>query len=292
MNFELLNSIASWIGWMPVALVLLLAIIIGVWFYKERANLSNERIEGLKENLNRVEKELENCKNSSPDIVANRILKKHRLAQEALEELNIENENKEIEIDKLKIEIEETRREAKNYFSLLELAQSTLGDLATPRDGQLNSIIINNIYSKIINQGFIFIPFRTYSDNSEHEIAKIRNGNPYRLDLINPGMSQQYLFVFDKENNLIGEVINEYLHAYARDYHETLLKFLRLSETNSFTSYQPGGGEVSQSVLMKTSEFHDISPVDGNIFYIRVPMSEINSKLSFDELLLKLSEVH
>jgi len=136
---ELYNVIANWVGWPTVVALLLLGGAFGYW-------ILNKHIELLKEKNTGLEKEIENLKENTPDVLAQRLAIRHKLLTEELERLNADHQASQADVETKKMELEKLRQEIDRFEWQLSEADNWLSenDLVCP---QCNSPLVVKEYN-------------------------------------------------------------------------------------------------------------------------------------------------
>ena len=120
----------------------------------------------------------------------------------------------------------------------------------------------------ITNQKCIYFPVEI--ENPTIEIIEgIKKSQPYKLEIVFPGMHKMFMFVLNQENKIIGKVYNPYLNLYYKDYYETLLPYLRTAQYEHIGRGADQEGEVMSFPL---SEFFVVDQFKPAIIYIKVPI--------------------
>lgn len=258
---ELLNEIASWVGWPAVSLILFAIGVVGMFIYEKHISV-------LKNHLDFEKSKNQELQNYRPDVIADRFAKRHKVLTELLEESNNEIKEDQVRISSLEIELEEIKKNASLLKHQLDYAQEILSDFVQPREGKVKPEIVNDILKTVSTRKEIYFPVSISCCESADLAEKLKSGSPFRLAVDFPGMFKQYLVIFDNENNQIGLIDNPYIETYNKDYYESLMSVLRpyIDQTEHQTTVLPFG---SHELL--NSEFHCFSPIDDSVVYIKLP---------------------
>lgn len=260
---ETYNVIASWSGWPPIATFLLVLGGIGIWFYQQR-------IEFLKDEIGSLSRKLQDCLNFTPDVVAQRLVAKHKIYIQEIESLTQEKEQDEERILELNQKLSKTQDEAKNLQIQFDGVQEILTDMQFPREGKVRTSIKSDILKTMQDQSAIYFPLR-FQPGSNKTLKQIVEFKPFILQVDFPGMFKMYLNIYDNNCDFIGQVENPYLEIYDKDYYVTLLEILKLvPKETAPQDILPRDG----AFVLTTSEFHHISPIDPGIIYIRIPFDK------------------
>lgn len=262
---DIYSSIASWSGWPPIVALLLVIGAFGTFFFQKHIDI-------LKEEIELLERELRECRNFAPDVLAQRLAERHKLLQNELEALAQDKERDAQRSAELEQELLKTREEAQNIRRQLDSVQEILADMDLPRDGKIKPHIAEDILETVFDQSCIYIPVRLGREPKEETSDHIKNRKPFKIEVIFPGMFQMYLGVYDNENYPVGYVESPYREIYNKDYFVTLLEILKHVPNENLA--QGVDIESTGSTLLLTSEFHDRSPIDPNIVYIKIPFDE------------------
>lgn len=263
---DLYTAIASWSGWPPIFALLLLIGGFGAFAF-------NKHIDILKEKNDNLERDLQECRNYAPDILAMRLAERQKLLQNELEVLTQDKEQDDQKRAELERELQKTRQDAENMRIQLVEVQEILEEMYIPRDGKIRIQLAQDILASVTTQSCIFIPVRLQREINEKIIEQFKKNRPFKIEVIYPGMFKLYLGIYDKENTLIGFVESPYWGIYDKDYFVTLLEILK--HVPSETADQKAEIESESSTVLLTSEFHAVSPIDPEIGFIRVLMDKI-----------------
>ena len=263
-----ISEIANWTGWLPIAAVLGLIIYFGDKF-------KNNRIEGLKEDIDRLKRNLEDCRSYRPDVVAERLAKSHKRAMEAISELESEKNRDTEKINELQLDLEKTKKEAEEYSIYLQMSQQLLGNLMIPRAGEINLFVLDNIYRDIRNYGGIFINVELTKEYIENDYSELRKVKEFYLELVYPGMFKEYFVLYDVHDNQIGRISNPHIIIYDRDYKQSLLEYLKVISIRK-VEMDPSGrrGEI---FYFCDIEYVGHSPKDNRFAFMKIPFEIENT---------------
>lgn len=146
---ELYNTISSWAGWSVVVALLLLSGSYGYFVLQNRLDLLKDKNEWL-------EKQVNELRNYTPDVLAQRLSERLRILNEELERLSADNktsreviQNKESELDEVKGEIYNLQYQIQRAEDFLQLV-SDLG-LMCPQCGA--PLITKEIHYELVEYG-------------------------------------------------------------------------------------------------------------------------------------------
>lgn len=257
---EWYTELAKWVGWPAVVLFLLTIGGVGIWIYESRIKLKSEKIELL-------EKQLKDSENNTPEILIKRLVELRENLKKELEHSSGPPEEDAQKIRELQSQLDVVNSQLDSQKIILSEAQQLLQETSLPREGKIRQEIANEITSMISNQKSIYFPVEI--DNPTIEVIEIIKSNqPYKLEIVFPGMFKMLLFVLDKENKIIGRVHNPYIGFYYKDYYETLLLYLRDVPYEHVGRGQDQEGDI---MIFPRSEFVAVDQFKPNIFYIKVP---------------------
>lgn len=111
--FDALFQIAAWVGWPIVALCLLVILAIGKFVYGQRIERLKDTIDGQNKEIEYVGKRLVEAQNFSPDVLLERMTKRHAMLEKEVRDSDASNEKllleKQSELEKSLQEIETLR---------------------------------------------------------------------------------------------------------------------------------------------------------------------------------------
>ncbi len=216
---DIYNAISSWTGWPPLIALLLIIGGVGVFLYQRHIEFLRDQIEALKAKL-------QDSHNYSPDVEAKKLAEKYKILLDRIENLSRTKAQNQQKIDDLEKELLATKDQADVMRTQLETVQVILDDMQYPREGKFNPDLSEAIFRVVQVQHVIFIPVRIWGDLATEGTKKF-SGAPYKIEIDFPGMNHMYLNVYDRENNLLGQVENPYKEFYEKDYYVTLLEALK-----------------------------------------------------------------
>jgi hypothetical protein len=193
---ELYELLAQWTGWPPIVALLLLIGIFGVWFYQRLLQIERTKNELLNQ-------QIKDYQSNSPDILVDRMAKRHKYLIEEIEILSQQEQKHGEEISKFQSEKEELSRKLDNV-------QEILRDQDFPREGKIRDEVAQVFRETAKNQSCFYIPVEILNISAD-VVKNIRKNAPHTLNVVFPGMNHMYLFVHDKLNNKIGEVSNPFV---------------------------------------------------------------------------------
>jgi DNA repair exonuclease SbcCD ATPase subunit len=143
---EIYQTIAEWTGWPPIVAILLAAIGFGYFGVRSRLELQKERIDWL-------EKQLEVANQYRPDILAQRLAERLRLASQELEQLNADHEGSTRKIKEKESQLESVRSEISDLQLQLESAEEILTlvkdrELVCPHCG--SPLVVHEFYPDMV----------------------------------------------------------------------------------------------------------------------------------------------
>lgn len=118
---DLYITLANWVGWPVVVALMFLGGTFGYW-------MLNKYIEILKEKVDGLEKENNNLKDNTPDVLAQSLARRHKMLIEELERLNSDNQASQETIKSKELEISEIEGKVKVLREQLEKIQILLSD--------------------------------------------------------------------------------------------------------------------------------------------------------------------
>lgn len=116
---ELYSIVASWAGWPVIVAFLLLASLYAYFILQNRIDL-------LKEENDRLERRVDELREYSPDILAQRLSERSRKLSEELEKLSADHEASQKLIKSKEAELIEVKAQITNLKSQIEKAQEFL----------------------------------------------------------------------------------------------------------------------------------------------------------------------
>jgi len=127
---ELYNILANWVGWPVVVAFLLVSGGYAYWAFKKHINF-------LKEKNDWLEKEVNNLKEYSPDVLAQRLANRLKILGDELERLHIDQEVSKEVIKFREFELAQVNKEIETLKNQLEKANKLLSgtDLLCPYCG-------------------------------------------------------------------------------------------------------------------------------------------------------------
>lgn len=261
---EKYNLIAQWIGWPPIVVALILVGGLGIWFYKNRIQIQIEKYDLLEQ------KYQDSQKQTSIALVKELAETRSKLTGE-IERLLNQSEQDTQKITLLKKELEDTNSQLESQRAITADIQEFLDDMVLPRDGKIRPDIVKDIQKTINTHNCIYIPIVPYYADREIDLASLTNNKPFTLEVVFPGMSHMYLMVYDSLNNHVGAVSNPYFGIYEKDYFVTLLYLLKFVPSEDVSKEKQYEGEAK---ILPESSFHGRSPINPEIFYLKVPFYE------------------
>ena len=264
---DILDKIASWTGWSPISLFLVLVIGLLVYFSKEKISTIKLKVEAVESQKDILKEQIDILKNNSPDVLAKRYREEIDLLQDGIMLLSKDKANKEKEIIDLNKELIEKIREAENFKNQLEDAQIYLTehDDILPREGRVDPQIMSFLVSEISIHSALFVPVERRLENK----VDIEFKPPFRLMVKYPGMHKTILWIQDNESNPIGGIPNRFYTFYDRDYYETLINVLTLNPDNQYTPEDETGNPAS--ILLTKSEHLGNSRTQSSTCYLKIP---------------------
>ena len=255
-------DLANWVGWPPVVGFLLIIGSIGIWLYESRLKLKNEKIEFL-------EGKLKDSENQAPEILIKKLVEMRENLKKELDHMNGPSEHDGKKIKELQEKLDRVNSELASQQEIINQAQYLLEDTVLPRGGKYREEIASDIQNTIGNQKCIYLPVEI-ENMSEEVLAEIKKNQPYKLDVIFPGMNKMLMLVTDKMDDRVGFLSNPYIGLYFKDYYVTLLRFLHEIPYEHIGRDSTSEGDV---MLFPQSIFHAISPINPSIIYIKIPIN-------------------
>jgi hypothetical protein len=265
---EIYTAIASWIGWPPLVILLIVIGSFGVYFYQRHIEILKEKVDFQKEKNQLLESELQESRNHTPDILAQKLADRQKLLERELELAAQGKEQDDQKIMEFERDLQKTRDDAEKMFCQLAQAHEILGSMDRPRDGEIIPQLAQDILKTVESQSCIFIPVRVQRELDNQAIEQFTKNSPFKIELIYPGMFKLYLEIFDNKNSSIGFIENPYIGFYEKDYFVTLIEILK--DVPNEVSDQKATMESCSSTILLTSEFHALSSINPEIIYLKV----------------------
>jgi hypothetical protein len=238
--------------------------IFAFWFKKH--------IDVLKDTIEFLEKQNEDLKNYTPDIVATRLYERSKILESEIETLIIENENDKRRKKELQTELEETQQEARNMKIQLDRVQEILDDIDLPRDGKFKPEIARDVLLTVHSHKSIFVPIWLWGKYDIENVTEINDHRPFRYQVIFPGMFKMYIHFFDSKDNNIGYIHSPYLKIYNKDYFVTLLKIFDFLPKEPYKKISDEGSDIAY--ILPCAEMHSKSPIYPNIINLKIDVTE------------------
>ena len=264
---DILDKIASWTGWSPISLFLVLVIGLLVYFSKEKISTIKLKVEAVETQKDILKEQINILKDNSPDVIAKRYREEIDFLQDEILLLGKDKANKEKEINDLNKELIEKIGEAENFKNQLEEAQIYLTehDEKFPREGRVDPQIMSFLVSEISIHSALFVPV----EQSHGKKVDIVFKPPFRLMIKYPGMHKTILWIQDNESNPIGGIPNRFYPFYDRDYYETLINVLTLNPDNQYIPKDETGNPAS--ILLTKSEHLGNLGSQPSTCYVKIP---------------------
>lgn len=198
---SLYKVIAAWAEWPLAFAVFLLVVSWGYWILSNRINL-------LQDNKKFLEDKLNDAKNYAPDIVASRLIERHKQQSEVIELLNGDSEKNKVEIKRKQEELEQTRREMEFLAEQLNTAHNLLyGEF--PREPIISHIVLRHFLLDIQLFSSIYVPLMPMLDLFERGVDIVNKQVPFRLEA-EASMHHIRLIIFTASGEQIGIVLNPF----------------------------------------------------------------------------------
>lgn len=265
--------LASWIGWPIVTSILLLIGSFGAFFYKKHIDI-------LQDTNAFLEKQVDDLRNFTPDVVANRLFAKSKILEDEIESLALDNEKDKLRKTELEEELAETHTEAQALRIQLENIQDILEDMSYPREAKIKSHIARDILGTVDSHGCIFVSLWLWGDHDENEVLNLNERRPYRYNVIYPGMHKMYVHFYDNNDKDIGYVTSPYLQIYSHDYFLTLVELFKYLPNEMCKNVRSANEE--ETFILPSANFHCISPIHRNTIYLKIDVSN-DEKISMQE---------
>jgi hypothetical protein len=264
---SLYNVIAAWVGWPLAFAVFILVASWGYWILKYRINL-------LQDNKKFLEDKLNDAKNYAPDIVASRLIERHKQLSEVVELLNADVEKNKTEVKLKQEELEQTRREMEFLAEQLNTAYTLLyGEL--PRNPIISHTVLRHFLLDVQLFSSIYVPLEQRGDLLGKDLDAANKQGPFRLEA-EASMHHCHLYIFTASGAEIGAVSNpfrgpEFDQIDSNDYIVTLEILLSKMKADSSL----GLPEYKLPVSTKIISVSEINPKAENSisWFLEIPLT-------------------